>query len=337
VSGAPRELRIGTRGSQLALWQANTVAARLAETGAPPTRLVVIKTTGDQLQDAPLSEVGGKRLFVKEIEDALLRGEIDLAVHSSKDMSAVLPAGLAIAGVLPREDPHDAVVLPALCPVPSALEDVVTLLGNGASIGTGSIRRISQLSRIFRAAHFAPIRGNLDTRLRKLDSGQYDALVLAAAGLRRLGFASRISLIVPATTCVPAPGQGIVAIEVREDDTKVRDIVATISDANTAVALDAERALVETLGGGCQTPIGALATILPAAAGGPEENEENEANDAKRGSLELVAAVATRDGKRLIRASAHGFPSKAAALGVRVGRDLIAQGADAILAEVRVP
>jgi hydroxymethylbilane synthase len=319
----PRELRIGTRGSQLALWQANTVAARLAESGAPPTRLVVIKTTGDQLQDRPLSEVGGKRLFVKEIEDALLQGEVDLAVHSSKDMPAVLPAGLTIAGVLPREDPHDAVVLPAgsvrLQPDdPAAIDTLLAALGPAPSIGTGSIRRVSQLSRIFRGAHFEPIRGNLDTRLRKLDGGQHGALVLAAAGLRRLGFEARISLIVPASVCVPAPGQGIVAIEVREDDTDVRDIVAAINDADTAVALDAERALVETLGGGCQTPIGALAT--PAANGG----------------LELVAAVATRDGKRLLRASAHGFRSKAAALGARVGRDLIDQGADAILAEVRL-
>jgi hydroxymethylbilane synthase len=326
VARAPREVRIGTRGSQLALWQANTVAGRLAESGAPPTRIVVIRTTGDELQDRPLSEVGGKRLFVKEIEDALLRGEVDLAVHSSKDMPAVLPAGLVIAGVLPREDPHDAIVLPdgddgsvhLQADDPASLDAVIARLGHSPSIGTGSIRRVSQLSRIFHGAHFAPIRGNLDTRLRKLDSGQHAALVLAAAGLRRLGFASRISLTLPATACVPAPGQGIVAIEVREDDTAVRDIVSAISDADAAVALDAERALVETLGGGCQTPIGALAT--PAADGG----------------LELVAAVATRDGSRLIRASAHGFRNKAAALGVRVGRDLIQQGADAILAEVRL-
>jgi hydroxymethylbilane synthase len=335
VAREPREVRIGTRGSQLALWQANTVAARLAESGAPPTRIVVIRTTGDELQDRPLSEVGGKRLFVKEIEDALLRGEVDLAVHSSKDMPAVLPAGLAIAGVLPREDPHDAVVLPvrlnpdatedssalgpsALSPQPFALDELVLHLGPSPSIGTGSIRRVSQLSRIFHGAHFAPIRGNLDTRLRKLDSGQHAALVLAAAGLRRLGFASRISLTLPATVCVPAPGQGIVAIEIREDDTAVRDIVSAISDADAAVALDAERALVETLGGGCQTPIGALAT--PAAEGG----------------LELVAVVATRDGRRVIRASAHGFRNKAVSLGTRVGRDLIQQGADAILAEVRL-
>ena len=321
----PRELRIGTRGSQLALWQANTVAARLAESGAPPTRIVIIKTTGDQLQDRPLSEAGGKRLFVKEIEDALLRGEVDLAVHSSKDMPAVLPSGLAIAGVLPREDPHDAIVLPVDCSVrlqpddSGAVDGLIAQLGPAPSIGTGSIRRIAQLSRIFRGAHFEPIRGNLDTRLRKLDSGAHSALVLAAAGLRRLGFASRISLTLPASVCVPAPGQGIVAIEIREEDTDVREIVTAISDADAAVALDAERALVEALGGGCQTPIAALAS--PAADR----------------TLEVLGAVATLDGRRVIRATAHGPRGQAAALGALVARDLISQGADAILAEVRLP
>jgi hydroxymethylbilane synthase len=325
VARLPSELRIGTRGSQLALWQANTVAARLAESGAPPTRIVVIRTSGDQLQDRPLSEVGGKRLFVKEIEDALLRGEVDLAVHSSKDMPAVLPAGLTIAGVLAREDPHDAVVLPlrgqraeGTGQRASALDDLIAQLGPSPSIGTGSIRRISQLSRIFPGAHFAPIRGNLDTRLRKLDSGEHAALVLAAAGLRRLGFASRISLTLPASACLPAPGQGIVAIEVREDDTNVRRFVAKISDADASAALDAERAVVVALGGGCQTPIAALATA------------------AEHGTLELVGAVAAPDGSRVIRASARAPRGEAAALGARVGRDLIAQGADTILAEVRL-
>jgi hydroxymethylbilane synthase len=327
VARAPRELRIGTRGSQLALWQANTVAARLAASGAPPTRIVVIKTTGDQLQDGPLSEVGGKRLFVREIEDALLQGEVDLAVHSSKDMPAVLPEGLAIAGVLPREDPRDAIVLPVRLKADTTddrsvhlqvddLDAVIARLGPSPSIGTGSIRRVSQLTRILPGAHFAPIRGNLDTRLRKLDSGQHDALVLAAAGLRRLGFALRISLTLPASACVPAPGQGIVAIEIREDDTNVRGFVAGIRDAEAADALDAERALVQALGGGCQTPIGALATPI--------------GDDA----LELVGAVAAPDGSRVIRASARASRGEAVALGERVGHDLIAQGADAILAEV---
>ena len=319
---APPELRLGTRGSQLALWQANTVAARVAEAGGPSCRIVVIKTSGDRLQEAPLSEVGGKRLFVKEIEDALLRGEIDLAVHSSKDMPAVLPDGLTIAAVLPREEPLDAVVLPVISHQPSAvshqpsamtIDSLVTRLGQSPSIGTGSVRRIAQLTRLFPGARFAPIRGNLDTRLRKLDEGAHDALVLAAAGLRRLGFANRISLALPAAACVPAPGQGIVAVEIRADDVGTRDAVARIDDAAAGAALVAERALVAALGGGCQTPIGALATPI------------------EGGELELVAAVVALDGSKAVRASGRGSRRDAAALGARIGAELIAGGADEIL------
>src|SRR6059058_1511477 len=214
---SPEELRLGTRGSQLALWQANTVAARIAAAGGPACRIVVIKTDGDRLQERPLSEIGGKGLFVKEIEDALVGGAIDLAVHSSKDMAAVLPSGLVIAGVLPRENPLDAVVLPRTDQGSAALsfDTLLAALGPTPSIGTGSVRRIAQLIRLLPAARFAGIRGNLDTRLRKLDEGAHDALVLAAAGLNRLGFGSRISFSIPAASCVPAPGQGIVAIEIR--------------------------------------------------------------------------------------------------------------------------
>jgi hydroxymethylbilane synthase len=293
----------------------------------------VIKTTGDTLVDRPLSEAGGKRLFVKEIEDALLRNDIDLAVHSSKDLPAVLPAGLVIAGVLPREDPLDAVVLPerakglglradrdqALSPQPSALTlaNLIAALGPSPAIGTGSVRRVAQLSRVLPGARFLAIRGNLDTRLMKLDRGDYDALVLAAAGLRRLGLASRIAMTLPAEVCVPAPGQGIVAIEVRAADEAVQKIVRGISDADAGAALDAERALVEALGGGCQTPIGALASPVDAE------------------TIELAAAVAALDGSRIVRASARGPRRDAAVLGARIGRQLIAQGADAILAEAQ--
>lgn len=331
-----QELRLGTRGSPLALWQAGAVAARIAEAGGPSCRVVVIKTTGDTLVDRPLSDAGGKRLFVKEIEDALLRNEIDLAVHSSKDMPAVLPGGLTIAGVLPRENPLDAVILPSnvrlkpdatenedLTGVASgfsrtaSIDDLIAILGPSPSIGTGSVRRVAQLSRVFPAARFAPIRGNLDTRLRKLDEGDHDALVLAAAGLCRLGMASRIAMTLPASVCVPAPGQGIVAIEIREDDDAVRQIVAEINDADAGAALEAERALIEALGGGCQTPIGALASAVDP------------------GTLELLAAVATLDGKRIVRASARGSRRDAAVLGASVGRQLIAQGADVILAEAQ--
>ena len=319
IRPVPQELRLGTRGSQLALWQANTVAARIAAAGGPPCRIVVIKTSGDRLQDAPLSEIGGKRLFVKEIEDALLKGDIDLAVHSSKDMPAVLPDRLAIAGVLPREDPADAIVLRvAISHQPSAMasvEDLVAALGQSPSIGTGSVRRIAQLVRLFPGARFTGIRGNLDTRLRKLDEGGHDALVLAAAGLRRLGFGSRISFALPASACVPAPGQGIVAIEIREDDEAVRDAVARIDDPASAAALSAERALVESLGGGCQTPIGALASPI----------------DGDR--LDLVATVVALDGSRAVHERARGPRAEAAALGARVGAALLAQGANEILAD----
>ena len=319
-----RELRLGTRGSPLALWQANTVKARLAERGGAPCRIVVIKTSGDRLQQAPISDIGGKRLFVKEIEDALLRDEIDLAVHSSKDMPAILPEGLTIAGVLPREDPHDAVVLPsAISHQPSAIssvEDLIATLGQAPSIGTGSVRRIAQLTRILPGGRFTPIRGNLDTRLRKLDEGErgslgnIDAMVLAAAGLKRLGFGHRISFLLPAAACVPAPGQGIVAIETRVDDDDVRRAVSAIDEPLAAAALIAERSLVEALGGGCQTPIGALAT--------PEGD-----------ALELLATVIATDGSHAIRE--HGRAPMAAAreLGADIARRLLARGAREILEE----
>ncbi len=335
------ELRLGTRGSQLALWQAHAVKARIEAAGGPPCRIVTIKTTGDRLQEAPLSEIGGKRLFVKEIEDALMRHEIDLAVHSSKDMPAVLPDGLIVAAVLPREDPRDAVVLPvmadgsglmagrsrmgappAISHQPSAIdsiEDLVAILAQSPAVGTGSVRRIAQLTRLIPNARFAPIRGNLDTRLRKLDEGEYDALVLAAAGLRRLGFGHRISFALPVDACVPAPGQGIVAIEIRDRDEVTRRAVQGIDDSAAAEAFTAERALVETLGGGCQTPIGALATH---SAGG---------------MLELVAAVVTLDGSRAIRGHGTAPRDQAAALGARVGAQLLNDGAGEILAAAAHP
>jgi hydroxymethylbilane synthase len=316
------ELRLGTRGSQLALWQANTVASRIAAAGGPTCRIIVIKTSGDRLQEAPLSEVGGKRLFVKEIEDALLRKDVDLAVHSSKDMPALLPDGLVIAGVLPREEPLDAVVLPSRGAasaerpaVVASIDELVSLLGQSPAIGTGSVRRIAQLTRLMPGARFMPIRGNLDTRLRKLDEGAHDALVLAAAGLRRLGFGHRISFAIPADACVPAPGQGIVAIETRAGDQRVLDAVSRITDAAAAAALDAERALVAALGGGCQTPIGALATAVDGDG------------------LELVAAVVALDGSRAVRGRERAARADAAALGRRLGAQLLRDGADQILAE----
>jgi hydroxymethylbilane synthase len=312
-------LRIGTRGSQLALWQARAVATRLEMRGTA-AELVLIKTSGDRLQSAPMSEVGGKRLFVKEIEDALLAGDIDVAVHSAKDMPALLPDGLRVAATLPREDPRDALVMPLLLSTPAAdhVDDVATALANRlfARIGTSSIRRAAQLRSRFPAASFLPIRGNVDTRLRKLDAGEYDVLILAAAGLRRLGFGDRISATIPPQTCVPAPGQGIVAIEIRADDRESRAAAEGIHDRLAGAALDAERAVVAALGGGCQLPLGALATI-------------------HGGEIELQAAVCSPDGARVIRAQASGPLSAATALGERVAAQLARDGATDILDAVR--
>lgn len=310
-------LRLGTRGSQLALWQAQSVKSAIEKTCHRTVDIVVIKTSGDQLAEAPLSEVGGKRLFVKEIEEALLRGEIDLAVHSAKDMPAILPEGLTIGAVLPREDPLDVLVLPLGTEIAGeALTEVLAHVGQNARVGTSSVRRIAQLSRLMPRTRFEPIRGNLDTRLRKLDRGDYDMLVLAAAGLRRLGFADRISLALPVEVCVPAPGQGAIAVEIRADDADMRNTLAPIDDEWTAVAIAAERALVGALGGGCQIPIGAVA--LPA-------------DD----SLELHAVVVSLDGSRAVRAQERGPRTTPAALGELVAERLMAEGAMDILADVR--
>jgi hydroxymethylbilane synthase len=313
-------LRLGSRGSQLALFQARLVAQRIVESGAPAPLITIIKTSGDQLADRPLSEIGGKRLFVKEIEDALLRNEIDIAVHSSKDMPAELPAGLAIAAALPREDPADALVLPLQFTqtVKMGSDPLFTIrehLRAEARIGTGSVRRIAQLTRLFPGASFQNIRGNLDTRLRKVDEGGYDMLVLAAAGLRRLGFSSRISMRVPLQDCIPAPGQGIIAIETRDDDRLTRAAVAGLNDADAAAALEAERALVTALGGGCQMPIGGVAVLTSAL------------------DLELHAIVASLDGSRAIRYNKVGPRSDAAALGRQVAEYLLRAGANKLLEE----
>jgi hydroxymethylbilane synthase len=306
-------LKLGTRGSQLALYQANTTASLLKTHAGVDCEIVVIKTSGDRLAEAPLSEIGGKRLFVKEIEDSLLAGDIDLAVHSSKDLPAVLPPRLTLGAVLPREDARDAVVLPA-GRLASSVDEVRALLGTAPKIGTSSVRRIAQLIALFPGARFEQIRGNLDTRLRKLDSGDYDALVLAAAGLRRLQHAHRISTALPVEACVPAPGQGIIAIEIREDDQRTRELVGAITDATASVALDAERAVVGRLGGGCQMPIGAYATVAGE-------------------TMTLAAIVIALDGSREVRATDSGSLREPAVLGIRVADSLLARGADTILAD----
>ncbi len=312
----PATLRLGTRGSQLALYQAHAVQRLLAESGGPACEIVIIKTSGDRLQDAPLSQVGGKRLFVKEIEDALLDGTIDLAVHSSKDMPALLAPGLVIGAVLPRGDARDAVVLPDGGGELLALDDVVRRLGRAPRIGTSSVRRTAQLTRMFPGARFLPIRGNLDTRLRKLDSGEFDAIVLAAAGLRRLKYDARISAALPPDVCVPAPGQGIIAVEVRAGDEQVRGRIAGITDPPSASALAAERALVTRLGGGCQMPIGAFASELGS-------------------DLRMIAIVVSVDGSRIARVDTHGPIADAERVGLEAAEHLLGHGAADILADVQ--
>jgi len=314
-------LRIGTRGSPLALWQAHAVASLLGARGVA-TEIVTYKTSGDRLQDAPLTEPGTKGLFVKELEDALLAGAVDLAVHSAKDMSVKLPDGLTIAAVLPREDPRDAIVLPGLRQGVGGQEGeasahgiagVTAALGDSPAVGTGSIRRAAQLRALWPSARFAAVRGNVDTRLRKLDAGEFDALVLAVAGLKRLGREPRITLALDVEHCIPAPCQGIVAIETR---TAVPAGVREIGDPQADVSFRAERALIAALGGGCQLPLGALATLRGTA-------------------LEMAAIVVSPDGVRRVRATATGDPGRPEELGQQLAGTLARDGAVAILDEVR--
>ena len=297
-----RPLRIGTRGSALALWQARAVAARLERPGAS-AELVVISTQGDRRQDVSLAAIGGKGVFVKEIHEALREGSIDLAVHSAKDMPARSPDGLAIGAVLPRADPRDALVLPAghVEPPPFA-----------ARIGTGSPRRIAQLRRLFADAHFDAIRGNVDTRLRKLDAGAADALVLACAGLERLGLGARITRPLEIDACVPAPGQGIIAVEARADDAATLALLAGLNDAAAGAALAAEQAVVAGLDGGCQLPLGVFAEIVG-------------------GTLSVRAFAASPGGGSAVAGSTTGDPARPVEAGERLARDLASRGARELL------
>ena len=314
-----KPLRIGTRGSPLALWQARAVAAAVASAGGPPCEVVTIKTTGDLLSRAVLSEVGGKTAFVKEIEHALLGDEIDLAVHSAKDLPAELPEGLSVCAVLQREDPHDALALPNGDATANADDTgaLVRSVGPEPRIGTGSVRRAAQLAIQFPTARFEQIRGNVETRLRKLDAGEYDLLVLAAAGLIRLGLANRISGRLSFDECLPAPGQGIVAIETRMRDRETAGVLSAVNDVSAMAALEAERALLSALGGDCHVPIGGVAT--------PDGR-----------LLTLRAVVAAVDGSRVLREQQHGPATDAVQLGRRVGDALIAAGAAEIIAEHHV-
>ena len=309
-----RALRIGTRGSALARWQANTVAALLGDRGCT-VEVTTIRTAGDRLQETPQEPSLGKGVFVKEIEEALLARGIDLAVHSAKDMPAVLPDGLSIGAVLAREDPRDALVLRD-APVGLTLTGALSRIRARPTIGTSSVRRSAQLTAVIPGAHFEPIRGNVDTRLRKLDAGEFDALVLAVAGVKRLGFGARITAPIPIDLCIPAPGQGIVAIETRADDDELQRVLATISDPSASASFEAERALVMALGGGCRLPLGGIAI--------------HEGAD-----LAMQAVVTSIDGARVLKSHARASFARPAELGRRVADDLAKAGAIGILDEVR--
>ena len=304
-------IRIGTRGSALALWQASTVATRLRERGAA-VEIITMTTRGDRRQTESLAEISaevGKGVFTKEIQEALLRREVDVAVHSSKDMAAVSPDGLAIAAVLEREDPRDALVLPG---APAMAAFSTGLLPAAPRIGTGSPRRVAQLRRVFGHAQFEGIRGNVDTRLRKLDDGAADAIVLACAGLKRLGFTPRITAAIPTDVCIPAPGQGIVAIETRSDDHATIAAVRELNDEQAWTALAAEQGVVAALGGGCQLPLGVFA-------------------ERHGGQLTVRAVAASVSGDDVVTGEISGAPDTAADLGRRLADLLRERGADRLL------
>jgi hydroxymethylbilane synthase len=297
-------LRIGSRGSQLALWQANHISALLRERGHE-IMLEIIKTTGDKITDVALAKVGTKGMFTKEIEDALAEGRIDLAVHSLKDLPTEISSGFEIAAVTQRENPRDVFCSRKY----KSIED----LPQGARVGTSSLRRQAQLKAVRPDLDIHPLRGNVDTRLRKLEAGEYDAIILAAAGLNRLGKTELVRQVIPAEVMCPAAGQGALGIEIRAGDSATRQHLAFLDDAAARATTTCERALLNKLGGGCQVPIGAFAEV-------------------RNGRLHLEAIVADPDGSKVLRESLDG--SDPIQLGESVGETLLQRGGDAILEAV---
>jgi hydroxymethylbilane synthase len=308
LTGRRPTLILGTRGSKLALCQSEWFQFRMQEV-APDVRVTLrkIQTSGDKIVDVPLAKIGGKGLFVKEIEEALLSGEIDVAVHSMKDVPAQLPEGLEILCVPPREDARDALI--------SRTGRSFKDLPQGARVGTASLRRQAQLLNARPDLQIEMLRGNLDTRLRKLKEGQYDAIVLAAAGLRRLAWSHEITEYLDPVVSLPAIGQGALGIEGRSNDQFVRSIVDRLNDQSTQTTVTAERAFLHRLEGGCQVPIAAYATL-------------------SAGELLLDGLVASVDGKTIIRDCVQGKGHEAQALGVQLAERLLARGGDTILREI---
>lgn len=304
---APKHFRIGTRASQLALWQANWVKGELEKRYPGMTvELVKIKTIGDKILDVPLAQVGGKGLFVKEIEEAMLRGEIDIAVHSMKDVPTEFPEGLGLYCITEREDPRDAVISNGV-----KFAD----LPQGARIGTSALRRQAQLLKVRPDLQMVIIRGNVETRMRKLTDENLDAVILAAAGLKRLGFADQVTEYLPVELSLPAIGQGALGIECRLDDETIKETIAFFNHPNTAHAVRAERALLWRCEGGCQVPIAAHGQV---------------AGD----TLTLTGFVASVDGSRSVKNFITGSVADCEKLGIALAEKLLADGAHEILAEV---
>jgi hydroxymethylbilane synthase len=305
---AKKIIRIATRQSPLALWQAEHVA-NLLQTAFPQLKCELVKmvTRGDKILDAPLSKVGGKGLFVKELEQGLLEGLADIAVHSMKDVPVEFPEGLHLAVILEREDASDAFV--------SNRYQTINELPEYARIGTSSLRRQCQIKEKFPNAEILSLRGNVNTRLAKLDAGEYDAIILASAGLKRLGMAERITAILDKTTSLPAIGQGAIGVECREGDLEIEDILSVLHHKQTSIRIQAERALNKALNGGCQVPIAGFAEI-------------------KEDRLILRGLVGRPDGSVIYRAEAENSLDKPTELGLMVAENLLSQGADKILAEL---
>ena len=300
-------IRMGSRGSKLALWQAEFVQFEVERMTGGKVEIVKIKTTGDMILDVPLARVGGKGLFVKEIEEALLSGRIDLAVHSMKDVPTDLPPALEIVAITKREDPRDAFISDKV----KRFED----LPKGARVGTSSLRRQTQLLGIRPDLVVLDNRGNLDTRIRKMEEGKFDAIILAAAGLRRLGWEGRITQVLPEEVSLPAIGQGALGIEIRREDAETRNAVSFLDDRDTSLSVRAERGFLKRLEGGCQVPI---------AAYGRTNGD----------SIEIDGMVGRPDGSEIVRGSARGAVADPEALGVKLAEQLLARGAKEILDEV---
>lgn len=303
-----RKLTIGTRGSKLALWQSNHVASLLTECFGVEVELLHIKTQGDKILDVPLAKIGDKGLFVKELEVALLEGQVDLAVHSMKDVPTELPEALGITAILERADARDSLI--------SKDSKKLADLPLGTRVGTSSLRRKAQLLVHRPDLELVDVRGNLETRLRKMDEGQFEAIILASAGLDRMGYDNLITERLSSDVSLSAVGQGAIGIETRLDDETVNAMVTALNHQATYTAVLAERGLLRRLEGGCQIPIGAFATLSGSR-------------------LSLDGLVAALDGKRLFRDNIEGDAAEAEELGIRLAEKLIAAGADKILAEIR--